>query len=369
MTGSKRQLNWKPLAAQQSGWTLVETIISATIAAALALYIGGLFREQAINATVERYANWMGSYVNGVTGYMVQNPTAPAVLNRVGTDWLKPNACGGTLFPNPDDAFLSCNVPTNFNTPYGMAAPQVQFVYGAGQNPTANITFGVVTDGGAADPDLAARFVSKIEQQVTVNQGYQHVNVFAAADNSQAELTSANLRAVVDNNIAADIHLRLDGSNEMTAPVLSRSTTWAMIARDNAGNENAAAEDPQSSMNVNDVFNRASDAWLSETHALAEEAYALAARSPQFMSEVPHNTNVPKPSCPGTLAPQIFTDAPIFVGGPNSSDARLISGVRTPVTDNGGSWTVQLFILYEGSSGFEPAPANMGRVKVTVRCS
>jgi len=366
MTRVINKAGWKSMNGQQSGWTLVETLISAAIAVTLAVYIGGVIRDQAINTAIERYGNWMGSYLNAVTGYMVQNPIAPPILVRNGTDWLKPNTCGG-IFPEPD-SFLSCNVPTNFNNPYGLPAPTVTFSYGAGQNPTANITFGVVRDSGDPDATLAGTFVEKIEQQVTVNQGYQNVNVFAAANTTQAELTSANLRAIIDNNLAADIHLGLDGSNEMTAPVLSRSTTWAMIARDNAGNENVAERDAQSSVNVNDVFNRSSDAWLSETHALAEEAYALAARSPQFMSEVPHGTNIPKPKCPGALSGQIFTDAPIFVGGPNSGDARLISGVRTPVIDNGGSWTVELYTLYEDSTGFEPVPADMGRVKVTVRC-
>lgn len=367
MTGFNMRTSWKTIGNQQAGWTLIETLISAALAITLSVYLAHTLRDQAVNATVERYANWMGSYLNAVTGYMVQNPIAPPILVRNGTDWLKSNTCGGN-FPAPE-AFLSCNVPTNFNTPYGLAAPTVTFNYAAGQNPTANVTFGVVRDNGVADPTLAGTFVEKIEHQVTINQGYQHVNVFAAANTTLAELKSANLRAIVDNNIAADIHLRLDGSNEMTAPVLSRSTTWAMIARDNTGAENVAAEDPQSSINVNDIYNRSSDSWLSETHELAEEAYALAIRSPQFMSEVTHGTIIPKPSCPGSLSPQIFTDAPIFVGGPNSSDARLISGVRTPVVNQPNSWIVQMFILYEDSTGWEPVPSDMGRIKVTVRCS
>jgi type II secretory pathway pseudopilin PulG len=353
---------------KQGGFTLVETLISAVIAVSIGVYLAGLFKDQAIDSTVDRYGKWMGSYLNALTGYMVQNPVAPAVLVRNGTDWLKPNTCGGG-FPEID-SFLSCNVPTNFTSPFGLASPTVTFSYAAGLNPTANVVFGVVQDNGGADSVLASLFVKKINQQVTINQGYQNVDVFAATDNTLAELQSANLRAVIDNNLAADIHLRLDGANSMTAPILSESTTWAMIARDNAGTENILAEDPQSSVNVNDVFNRSSDAWLSETHNLAEEAYALAVRAPQFMSEVVHNTVIQKPNCPGTLSAQIFTDAPIFVGGPNSGDARLISGVRTPVIDQGASWRVQLFTLYEDTPAtWQPVPPDMGRVKATVRCS
>jgi hypothetical protein len=141
-----------------------------------------------------------------------------------------------------------------------------------------------------------------------------------------------------------------------------------MIARDGSGNENATPEDSTASLNFNDAFVRSSDVWVSEVYDLAEEAYALAARSPQFMSEVASNTVISKPNCPGSMTPLIYTYPVIFAGGTDPGNPRLLGGIRKTVQDLGGSWRVRIFANYENGGGWRQIPADMGRVSVTAKC-
>ncbi|MGX1201047.1 hypothetical protein [Marinobacter sp. MBR-105] len=355
----------KPI-KRQKGYLLFEVAMAGVAAAGIIAGLAFYLKADSDSKVANLYGQWMAAYVNGVASFMAQQgTTAPAFASRTGTNWLKSTACGGPL--PPDEALLSCSVPTNFNTPFGLAAPTVTFNFTG--SPRADISFGIVRDG-ANQPDvtMAAMLSEEINRRLDYF-GYQHVSAFHALPDS-SDITSANLRAVVDNQIQGTVFLRLDGNSTMSAPVVSNSSTWALIARDQAGNENSAPQDPEASANVNDVYLRSSNAWLSETHTLAEEAYRLAARSPQFMTEVASNTTVPKPVCPAGLTPQIFTYPVIFVGGANTSNTRFVAGVRTPVENvNATTWRVRLFILYEQSAGWQEAPATMGRVSVTTRCS
>lgn len=363
--------NEKPLTRNssrgQGGFALMEVLLATIIMASLIASVAHYLTREAEDQRLRQYASWMTAYVNAVAGYMAnQGSTAPSTLNRTGTDWLKPTSCGGTF--TDEEALLSCSIPTNFNEPLGLNPPEVTFDYSTAELPVAEIDFGVVTVNGEIDPILASKMTLMLNQRISGEQGFQHVEVFHAADNTPAELQSANLRARVDNNIASTVYLRLDGSTTMAAPIVSKSENWAMIARDGDGNENAIAKDNEASININDAYVRSSDVWVSEVYELAEEAYALAARSPQFMSEVPHNTTITKPNCPGSMTPLIYTYPVIFTGGPDLSDTRLLGGVRKEVENNTGSWTVRLFALYENGGSWKPVPASMGRISVIAKC-
>lgn len=352
---------------RQKGYLLFEVMIAGVAAASIMAGLAWYFKKDNEDKWAKFYAQWMSAYVNGVASYMAQQGTTPpATLTQVGTDWLKSTTCGGTTYGDAD-ALLSCSVPTNFNTPFGLTAPSVTFDFSG--SPRADISFGIIRDG-ANNPDItmAAMLSQEINRRLDYF-GYQHVSAFhALADSS--DITSGHLRAVVDNQIQATVFLRLDGNSTMSAPVVSHSPTWAMIARDQTGAENAAPKDSEASANLNDIYVRSNNAWASETHSLAEEAYRLAVRSPQLMTEVASGTTIPKPSCPSGLTPQIFTYPVIAVGGANTANTRFLAGVRTPVENvNATTWRVRLWLLYEQSTGWSEAPSDMGRVSVTTRCS
>jgi len=365
--------NSRLTANKQRGFALFEVMLAAAVFSTLIAGLATYLRMDAEDRAIKQYSEWMASYVNAVAGYMAQNPTAPAVLTRTGTDWLKSDTCGGSIFDD-DTAFLSCNVPTNFNNPYGMSAPTVTFDYTSNTNPSAAITFGTVVDEGEVDPVVASRLSSEMTRRIEVNQGYQHIEIFHASSNDVAELSSGLLRGVIDNNIGSDIHLRLDGSNSMKNPIVSESTTWALIARDENANENVAARDSTGSINANDVFVRASGNggfWASETHELAETAYIDSLDNVKFVGEVLSGQTVEKPTCEGGLQPRVFADPSVYMGG-NQVQPELLAGVRRQITDQGTNWRIDAEVLvaddrhwrktHEG--GRYPA-----RILVITRCS
>lgn len=351
---------------QQGGYMLAEILVASVLAALLFAGFAYWFQRDTEDKLYKYYGNYMASYVNAIASYLAaQGSTPPAILTRVGTDWLKSTACGGTYAPGSE--LLSCDVPTNFNSPFNLPAPTVTFNYAA--SPRADIVFGVTRDGALARDVTPAAYLAQEINRRLETFGFQHASAFHALPNS-SDITSANLRAVVDSSIQSTVFLRLDGESTMRAPILSRSSTWAMIARDDTGAENAAPRDPEASANVNDVFVRANDAWASETHDLAEEAYKLAVRSPQLMTEVASATLIPKPTCPAGFSQQIFTDPVIFTGGTSPTATRLLAGIRTPVENVSASqWRVRMYALYEGGSGWREVPHTMGRIKVQTRCN
>ncbi|MFB2351090.1 hypothetical protein, partial [Priestia megaterium] len=73
-----------------------------------------------------------------------------------------------------------------------------------------------------------------------------------------------------------------------------------------------------------------------------------------FVTNIRSGQPVTKPTCPAPMTPKIYAQPAGFIGGPNLTDARLISGVRTRITDLGTYWMVNMDILYEGGGGFQP---------------
>ncbi|WP_041657287.1 MULTISPECIES: prepilin-type N-terminal cleavage/methylation domain-containing protein [Marinobacter] len=366
--------------SRQQGFTMIEvaaaSVIAVGISAMIALSLADANRARQRAADAAQ----MAQYINGVAAYMsAQGSVAPATLIRNGTDWLKSVDCGG-LQP-ADNFYLPCNIPTDFNNDNGIGAPRVTFDWGQPRAPSADIQFGqILNDAGEPDPPTAAVFVEEINARLDTD-GYQFAEAFivdpAIADGAtaSAELQQANLRAFVDMAIESTTFVRLDGNSIMRGALINENDTWAIISRDENGVENAEPADPTASINTNDVYVRSVDAWTSETHELAEEAYRIAARAPIFVSNVRSGTTISKPTCPAPLVDRISAVPAGFVGGPTPTDPRFIAGARTRVIDNTTSYTVWLDILYDGEASFQtvaapPDPQNtMGLINVTVKCS
>ncbi|MDY6930047.1 MAG: hypothetical protein SWN10_23610, partial [Pseudomonadota bacterium] len=247
--------------------------------------------------------------------------------------------------------------------------------------PVADITFGPVQRDGDLAPKTAALLASEINARLEVD-GYNHAGAFAidpAIDPAvdpvgfQAELTAANLRGFVDTSIESTVFVRRDGNTIMTGPLINENDNWSLIGRDADGNENDAPQDPIASANLNDVFVRSAGdngMWASETHELAEEAYRLAVRAPLFVTNIRSGDGVAKPDCPNPMIPKVYAEPAGFIGGPDLSDTRLVSGVRTRINDLGANWQIFMDILYEGQSSFQTVPSDeMGLIRVTVKCS
>jgi hypothetical protein len=366
-----------PNKRKNSGFALAELMLTMLVAtiffSGIAVYINGVRQEQAANT----HAVWIAQYVNGLAAYMgAQGTTPPDPMNVSGTDWLKSTTCGGL---QPVDAFfLSCDVPTNFNGAYGLGVPEVVFDWSTPTAPLANIDLGIVQDGAKPSAKVAALLSRGINERLEMD-GYTHASIYSinpgidpALDLAgfQASIAAARLTGVINSSITSTVFIRRDGNTLIKGPLVSAHDNWAMIARDRAGLENAVAQDKTASINANDIFVRANNAWVSETHSLAEEAYRLAVRSPQFMSEVESGKEILKPSCPGGLTPQIFTYPVIFVGGASESNTRFIAGLRTPVENvSATKWKVRMYVLYEGSLSWREVGSLMGRISVTTRCS
>jgi hypothetical protein len=217
----------------------------------------------------------------------------------------------------------------------------------------------------------------KLSQVINANlesAGYQHINAFHAADNS--EITSANLRATINSQFAADQHLRIDGMNEMKATILSEHNEWAMITRNAGGNENAQPRNKRSSLNINDAFVRAAGDgdgyWASETHAIAEEALRLAARSIQGATEVISTGTVDAPECPAGYLAQIFVSQVALLGG-TTAEPNLIAGFRRIVTRHPASgpisyWRIRIQSTEEEEAGWHNVGPNEARVLALTRC-
>lgn len=330
---------------------------------------------------IERQGRYMADYLNAVAGFLAdQGQTAPDAstiaglsatgtntFQATGTDWLKNTNCGGAF--SPDEAHLGCSLPTNFNLFFGLGAPSVTFDYT--NQPQASIDFGIVQDNGP-DPITAGALVRVINGHLEA-AGYQHINVYHIANADNSDVGDANLRATIDSQSASDIYVRRDGVGEMTGPLLTEHNNWALIARDENGNEVTDNQSATASANVNDVYVRSADAWVSETHELAKEAYTRAIQSPQFMTETgPGPLTVQKPECPNGLTPQIFVKPVVFVGG--NSNKRLISGVRRQIIgEDSTSWDVRLQISWDdgtsSGSGWQVPPSDFGRMQITTKCS
>jgi type II secretory pathway pseudopilin PulG len=366
-----------PNKRKNSGFALAELMLTMLVAAiffsGIAIYINGVRQEQAANT----HAVWIAQYVNGLAAYMsAQGTTPPGLMTVSGTDWLKSTICGGS---QPVDAFfLSCDVPTNFNRAYGLGVPDVVFDWSTPTAPLANIDLGIVQDGAKPSAKVAALLSRGINERLEMD-GYTHASIYSinpgidpALDLAgfQASIAAARLTGVINSSITSTVFIRRDGNTLIKGPLVTAHDNWAMIALDETENENSLAQDSTASINANDLYIRANNAWASETHSLAEEAYRLAVRSPQFMSEVASDTLVPKPNCPAGLTAQVFTYPVIFVGGSSTTDTRFIAGIRTPVSNASAiAWRVRMYILYEGSASWEEVLSDMGRVSVTTRCS
>lgn len=373
-----------PSTRRSGGFALAEVLLASLIAVGLFAAVAVTLQEQRQERTIAERAAWMAQYVNAVSAYMAaQGAVAPAVTVRDGTDWLKSTNCGGIM--PVDGYFLSCNVPTNFNGVYSLGAttlgePRVRFDWTTTPTaPTAEIDFGIVQTGGQPNPKIAASLAAEINRKLEVD-GYEFATVFAVdfsdldvtvPANVETEIMGANLRAEIDASIESTTFVRRDGNTVMTGPLVSEHDNWAMVAKDSDGNENADPQNPIASANLNDLYIRASDTWLSETHELAEEAYRLAIRAPLLVANVRSGTTVRKPECPAPLSAEIIPAPAAFLGG-TASETKLLAGTRIAVTENGSvSWTLRMETSYDGSSGFQALPNNsdLGLIQVTVKCS
>lgn len=367
-----------PNIKRQQGFTLIEVIVASVIAAGVIAAVSLTLAEA--NRARDRAADaaQLAQYVNGVAAYMsAQGSVAPATLIRNGTDWLKSVDCGGLQLA--DKFFLPCSIPTNFNNDNGLGAPRVQFDWSQPRAPTADIQFGqILDDAGEANPSSAATLAQEINARLKMDS-YQFAEAFivdpatVGGVAAAAELQQANLRAFVDMAIESTTFVRLDGNSIMKGALINENDTWAIISRDENGNENADATDPTASINTNDVYIRSVDSWASETHELAEEAYRIAARAPMFVSNVRSGATISKPTCPDPLVPRISAVPAGFVGGDEVDQPRFIAGARTIVTDNSPtsrSYTVNLELLYDGNTDFqEVGEEAMGLINVTIKCS
>jgi|GEM_PF-4660220 len=370
----------KPNMSQQGGFTLIEALAAMVIGSAIVGALAVAFRDSA--ASVERAgnANEFAQYINGVAAFMgAQGTTAPAPLTRNGTDWLKSVDCGGNQ--PAENFFLPCAIPDDFNGNYGLGQPTITFDWSEPRAPSADITFGVISDDvGAPNPPAAGVLVEEINARLETD-GYQFAEAFmvdpATVGGAAAavELTQANLRAFIDMSIESTTFVRLDGNSIMRGTLVNESDSWAMITRNAAGDENTDPVEPAASINSNDIYVRSVDAWASETHELAEEAYRVAIRAPLFVSNVRSGATISKPTCPAPLVDRISAVPAGFVGGPAPNDPRYVAGARTRITDNGPSYTVFLDILYDGQSDFKtvaapPSPqSTMGLINVSIKCS
>ncbi|WP_273208967.1 type II secretion system protein [Marinobacter subterrani] len=368
-----------------SGFALAELMIAMMVATSIIAGIAFYLAKQQADRRASQYAEWMAQYLNAVAAYVSsQGATPPGTLVRTGTDWLKNTTCGGI---QPIDAYyLSCNVPTNFNGVYDLPAPVVSFDWSTPTAPKAQITFGVVEKEGGPAPKMASMLAAEINTRLEVD-GYNLAGVFivdpAIDPNTnpagfQAELASANLRGFVDSSIESTVFVRRDGNTVMTGPLVNESNSWAMIARKADGTENAEMADPDASLNVNDVYARSTDSWLSETHQLAEAAMHRALRAPIEVTTVRSGSYIYPPQCnyPG-LAPKIIATPIGAIGGSSSADAQALNGFRVRLTNPW--WTSATYVVLETlskSSSTSTAPAtwrqatgDKGLIQVITKCT
>ncbi|KXS55091.1 MAG: hypothetical protein AWU57_515 [Marinobacter sp. T13-3] len=376
---------------KQGGFALAELLLAGMIASIMFASIAMFLDAQRRDRTTTEYAGWMAQYVNAVASYVAtQGATPPTTLTQTGTDWLKSTNCGGTIAP--EDAKLGCDVPTNFNGVYGLdmaTGPTVTFDWSIPRTPTADITFGVIETAGEPNTQIAAALSAEINRQVAI-EGDNFAGTYIidpavpATDvaNFRNEVRSANLRGYVDFRNDSTVFVRRNGSTVITGPLVTKHDKWVFIGRDENDVENSEPQDIAASGNLNDLYVRSAgpDAngdgkpdgmWASEIGDLAGEAFKLAARSPQVVSEVVPGTRIDMPTCPATLSPRVHTYPAEFAGGGNRNDAKEIMGVRTPVTTNVATrqWTVHMEILYSGETIWHPTPTDMGRIGVIIKCS
>lgn len=410
---------------KHKGYALAEVLLASVIAVTIAAGLATMFAQDRQDQAERETAGWMAAYINAVAAFMSrQGPNDPVGVilpedtrmvafarEQVGTDWLKPTACGGAF--NEDDAFLSCQVPNDFLSRFELPQPRVRFYWsdtpvgpiqpsGLAENnnvtartPRAVIDIGVTADA-SGDPDsaVAAGLATEINRRLEVD-GYEHAEAFnvdpfvdpaGAPAVFAAEVASANLRAVVDSSIRSTVFVRIDGETPMTGTLrIERDDDFSLVTFD-AGDPGAGtdpsdiadAQNPEASLNVNDIFLRSGDTWISEVNELAEEAFNIAARAPSFMVTVPPvqgpgvPTRITQPECPDGLVPEITVTPAGFLGG-TSAAPRLVAGVRTRATSlptAPPTWELGMDILFDGSGGFQPVnDPNLALVLVITKCS
>lgn len=402
----------------QRGFALTEVLLAGVLATSIAVGLAMLFAQDRQDQVYKETASWMSAYTNAVAAFMAQRGTedpvgvvlppdvdvrgTPFAREQVGTDWLKSVDCGGSR--PADAALLSCSVPNDFLGRFELPAPRVRFYWASDpgdpvtpagtiesaaatpQTPQAIIDFGITRDaGGNVDATIASSLSAEINRRVYADVDGATGNNYAAAFHIHpdvdpvaqpavftAEVQSGNLRGFVDAAIQSTVFVRLDGQTVIRGTLVSENDNWTMITRDETGAENIEPTTPRASINTNDIFVRSAGLngeWASETHELAEEAYRVAIRAPNFISNIRSGDTVTRPTCPAPLTSQINAVPAGFIGGSSLADTRLIAGVRTVIVTAATQWTVTMEVLYEGSTGFEPIPVDeMGLINVTVKC-
>ena len=352
---------------RQAGVGLIEAFFALTL---VSIALGALLKTYA-EGEVDRartiVAQQVANYVTAVGQYLSdQGRTPPAVLNQAGVDWLKSTDCTGGQQP-VGEGFLPCNFPSAIGVNYGLnPVAQFDFVTDPGI-PRVNIDFGQVIANGDISPLVAGELAEKTQEQVR-SQGYQQIDVTNYLQADRSDIYDGNLKAEITLSANGDVWLRRDGTTDMEAPLVSVTDGWAMITRDAAGDENAAAKDRKASINTNDIFIRSAGYWASDVAQIAEEAYQKSSKSVQYIAEVGSGATVPKPACPG-LTPQIVVAPAAFLGGTTSA-TRFISGIRRVVNDKGSDWEVALEALYDGTNTWTRLDGanRVGQIMVVTKC-
>lgn len=353
---------------RQAGAGLVEAFFALTL---ISIALGAFFNAYA-QAEVDRartiVAQQVANYVTAVGQYLSdQGRTPPAVLTRNGVDWLKSTDCPGGQ-QAVGEGFLPCNFPSAIGVNYGLS-PVAQFDYVTDPGiPRVDIDFGPVIADGDASPLVAGELAEKTQEQVR-SQGYQQIDVTNFLQPDRSDIYDGNLYAVITLSANGDIWLRRDGTTDMEAPIVSVTDNWAMIARDGANVENAAPRDSSASVNVNDVYIRATGYWASEVTEIATEAYQRSTKAVQYIAEVNSGATIPKPNCVAGLSPRVVVAPSAFLGGTQAAP-RFLSGIRRVVTDLGSDWNVQLEALYDGQSTWQnlDGAGQLGRMMVVTKC-
>jgi hypothetical protein len=198
---------------KQSGFVLLGTLLSITLFAAVFAVYSGVLEKERLDSRARAAGLEFHGYNNGVLRYLSDlGITAPTGI-QTGTAFLKSNTCASPGLATLH--YLPCDFPDS-NGFRGTYTLDIQILGGliTGTTSVPWPRYVAVDRGDLAIPMLMAASSGREQRDASVNPS---LNGWVTYRNHASTIASKSIQASVSNAPSLDVHLRVDGSNNLQA--------------------------------------------------------------------------------------------------------------------------------------------------------
>jgi hypothetical protein len=198
---------------KQSGFVFITTLLSISLfVGVFATYLEYLERER-LDSRARAAGFEFHGFNNGVLRYISDLGTVVPTGVQTGTAFLKSSTCAVAGLAT--DHYLPCDFPDN-NTFGGTYSVNIQILGGliTGTTSVPWPRYVAANRGDLAIPMLMAAASGREQRDASVNPS---LNGWVTYRNHASTTASQSIQASVSNAPSLDVHLRIDGSNDMQA--------------------------------------------------------------------------------------------------------------------------------------------------------